>query len=60
MNIDNERLIELAIGWFKDVEENCRKLTTGNVSHNSRQIQGFALHCREFLEKYKQDENKKE
>ena len=57
MEITNEKLIELAIGWFEDIRENAKRLTTGNVSHNGRQIEGFALHCREFLEKYKIKEN---
>lgn len=51
--LTKDKLIELSIGWFNDIRENSKRLTTGNVSHNSRQIEGFALHCAEFLEKYK-------
>ena len=57
MEMNNEKLLDLAIGWFKDVQEKSKKLTTGNVSHDSRMMQGFALHCAEFLEKYKKKEN---
>ena len=51
--MENKELIELAIKWFKDVEDKTKTLTTGNVSHNSRSIQGFAHRCAEFLEKHK-------
>lgn len=56
MKITNKELIEMSINWFNDIKENSKRLTSGNVSHNARQIEGFALHCAEFLEKYKEIE----
>ena len=53
--MEEKELIELSIRWFKDVEEKTKMLTTGNVSHNSRNIQGFAHRCAEFLQNHKKD-----
>jgi hypothetical protein len=45
-------LIEMSIEWFQSMVEKCNRLTTGNVSHNSNNIKGFALRCKEFLLKH--------
>lgn len=46
-------LIEKAVGWFKDIDDLCKRLTTGNVSHLGATIRGKAIRSAEFLEKHK-------
>ncbi len=52
----NEELLNLSIDWFNKIQEMSKKLNTGNVSHDSKSIQGFAFRCEEFLKKWKKDE----
>ena len=48
-------LIEKAIGWFNDIADMCKRLTTGNVSHLGATIRGKAIRSAEFLEKHKEE-----
>jgi hypothetical protein len=48
-----ERLIEIAISSTRMIAETASRLSTGNVSHISRNIEGQAKRLYEFLEKYK-------
>ena len=49
-----ESLLEKAAGWFKDIEEMCSKLTSGNVAHLGATIRGKAIRAAEFIEKHKE------
>lgn len=35
--------------WFEEIAERCRRLTSGNVSHNGKAIHGFARNCAEYI-----------
>lgn len=48
-------LIKKSIVWLHIIEDYSARLTTGNVSHNSRTIRGKAIRCREFLIKHRYD-----
>ena len=48
-----ESIIEKAIGWFKDISEATKELTSGNVSHKACAIRGLANGSAEYLEEYK-------
>jgi len=51
---ENE-LIEYAISQFKVIVERARKLSIGNVSHNSKHIEGHTQRCYEFLEQHRKN-----
>lgn len=48
-----ESLINRAIGWFKDISEATKELTSGNVSHKACAIRGLANGSAEYLEECK-------
>ena len=48
-----ETLLEKSVGWFKDIEEMCSRLTSGNVAHLGATIRGKAIRAAEFIEKHK-------
>ena len=48
-----KELLELSIEWFNKIKEMSKKLTSANITHNARQIEGFAHKCAEFLEAHK-------
>ena len=50
-----ESIIEKAIGWFKDISEATKELTSGNVSHKSCTIRGMANRSAEYLGKHKRN-----
>lgn len=47
-----ESVINKAIGWFKNISEATKELTSGNVSHKSCTIRGMANRSAEYLEKH--------
>lgn len=53
--MNKQELIESSIGWFSDVVEKCRRLTSGNVSHNAANLRGFACRCSEYITKHNTD-----
>lgn len=53
--LTNEELIEKALTWFNMIIEDCDRLTSGNVSHESCIIRGRALRSKEFIEKHSKD-----
>ena len=48
-----ESLINIAIGWFKDISEATKELTSGNVFHKACAIRGLANGSAEYLEECK-------
>ena len=54
--MNEQELIELSIEWFNNIQEMTKRITSGNVSHEARTIEGFAKRCAEFLNKHKNDE----
>lgn len=48
-------LIEKSIVWLYILEDDSARLTTGNVSHDSRKIRGKAIRSREYLIKHRYD-----
>ena len=48
-------LIKKSIVWLHIIEDYSARLTTGNVSHDSRTIRGKAIRSREFLIKHRYD-----
>jgi hypothetical protein len=47
--MSNEELIEYSILWFEEIVEKCDRMTTGNFSHDNRQLKGFAQRCADFI-----------
>lgn len=43
---------EFAALWFDDVADKTRKLTSGNVSHDSAMIRGLAKNSVEYLDEF--------
>ena len=56
-SMTKDELLEQAIYWFKIIDEDLRRLTTGNLPHNAATTKGRAKRAFEFLEKHKNDEN---
>lgn len=54
--MSKDELIEYAIERFKVIAEQAHQLSTGNVAHGSKIIEGHAKRCYEFFEKHKDDE----
>lgn len=52
MKQTDKEVLELCKLWFEDIMGRCDRLTSGNVSHNSRAIHGFAKNCTEFIESH--------
>lgn len=52
MKQTDKDILVLCISWFEDIMERCDRLTSGNVSHNSRAIRGFASNCKQFIESH--------
>jgi hypothetical protein len=50
--MDKHELIELSMGWLDDVIDKCKRLTSGNVSHNAANLQGFSKRCAVYLTKH--------
>lgn len=46
-----EGMLESAICWFEEISEMCKKLTSGNVSHQSASIRGKATRAAEYIKK---------
>ena len=59
-SMTKDELLEQAIYWFKIIDEDLRRLTTGNLPHNAATTKGRAKRAFEFLEKHKNDESKQE
>lgn len=51
-----DELLDQAIYWFKIIDEDLRRLTTGNLPHNAATTRGRAYRAFKFLEKHKNDE----
>ena len=54
--MSKNELIENAIQNFRVLADMAQQITSGNLSHNSKYIEGRAKRCYEFLEKHKDDE----
>jgi hypothetical protein len=50
--MNKQELIKMSIEWCDSIIEKCKRLTTGNVSHNAANIRGFAIRCAEYLTKH--------
>ncbi len=46
----DREVLELCKSWFEEISEKCSKLTSGNVSHNSKYIRGLARGSAEFID----------
>ena len=46
---NDDEILELCEAWFEEIAERCDRLTSGNVSHSSKAMRGFALNCAEFI-----------
>jgi hypothetical protein len=56
----NKVLIDYAIERIRIIAETAHRLSTGNVSHVSKNIEGQAKRLYEFLEKHKNKESNEE
>ncbi|MBQ9340052.1 MAG: hypothetical protein IJS13_06950 [Paludibacteraceae bacterium] len=45
-------MLQMSVGWFRDIADLASRLTTGNVSHMGCTIRGKALRCKEYLNKH--------
>lgn len=54
--MSKDELIKYSIERIRMLAETARYLSTGNVSHISKNIEGQAKRLYEFLEKHKDDE----
>lgn len=52
MNKTDKEVLELCKSWFEDIMERCYRLTSGNVSHGSRAIQGVAKNYAEYVDEH--------
>lgn len=50
-----EELLNKAINWFKIIAKDMSRITSGNLSHNTKTTQGRAIRAYEFVEKYKNE-----
>lgn len=50
-----EELLNKAINWFKIIAEDMPRITSGNLSHNTKATQGRAIRAYEFVEKHKSE-----
>jgi len=48
-----DELIEIAIKNFRIAAEQAYRISTGNVSHNAKSLEGTLKQAYEFLEKHK-------
>lgn len=46
----DREVLELCKSWFEEISEKCSKLTSGNISHNSKYIRGLARGSAEFID----------
>lgn len=46
--IDKE-LKDMLVSWFENIEDDCSKLTSGNVSHQGATIRNKAIRCATFI-----------
>ena len=53
--MDKQELIKLSIEWLDDIIEKCKRLTSGNISHNAANIKGLANRCSEYLYNHNTD-----
>ena len=49
--IDKE-LKDMLVSWFENIEDNCSKLTSGNVSHQGATIRNKAIRCIVFINEH--------
>lgn len=52
-----DELIDMAIRQFRIAAEQAYRITTGNVSHNAKSLEGTLKRAYEFLEKHKNDKD---
>ena len=52
MNKTDKEVLELCKTWFKDILERSNRLTSGNVSHDSKAIYGIAKNCIEYIDEH--------
>lgn len=50
-----EELLNKAINWFKIIAKDMSRITSGNLSHNTKTTQGRAIRAYEFVEKHKNE-----
>ena len=43
---------DMLISWFKNIEDTCSKLTSGNVSHQGATIRNKAIRCSKFIKEF--------
>lgn len=48
----DKEVLELCKVWFEDIMERCDRLTSGNVSHDSRTIYGIAKNSAEYIDEH--------
>lgn len=49
--IDKE-LKDMLVSWFKNIEDTCSKLTSGNVSHQGVTIRNKTIRCIVFINEH--------
>lgn len=48
----NEKLIGMLIMWYEDTINYCNRITSGNISHNSKSLRGYLLRVAEYLKRH--------
>lgn len=49
MKQTDKEVLNLCKEWFEEIADRCSRLTSGNVSHDSKMIRGLARNSAEFV-----------
>ncbi|MBR1527072.1 MAG: hypothetical protein IJ640_10525 [Prevotella sp.] len=52
MKQTDKEVLDLCKEWFEEIADKANRLTSGNVTHNSKFIRGLALNCAEYIKSH--------